>query len=88
MRPQHKASEDQTYAERGWRIAPAGEILDETGGMVAGDVRTRLQSLEMRRLGTDRFNHTPAVDYNSGADCVRRFTEAETAQAEHVRIFQ
>ncbi|MDD4890917.1 MAG: hypothetical protein PHU85_13430 [Phycisphaerae bacterium] len=88
MRLEHRTSEDQTFTERGWRIAPSGEIIDQHGGMVAGDVRTRLQSLEMRRLGTDRFNKAPMVEDNAGAECVRRQQEIEKAQAEHARVFQ
>ena len=78
---------DLSFSELNWRIAPGGEILDEWGGLIAGDSRTCLQSLEMRRLGTDRFERAPAVDTNAGAECMRRWAEAKREQADHVRIF-
>ena len=61
-------SMDQTFNELGWRIARSGEIVDEWGGLVAGDVRTRMQSLEMRRLGTDRYEKAPAIELEVNDD--------------------
>ena len=78
---------DLSFSELNWRIAPGGEILDQYGGLIAGDPLTCLQSLEMRRLGTDRFEKASAVDTNTGAECMRRWAEAKREQAEHVRTF-
>jgi hypothetical protein len=88
MRLVHRASEDMTFADRSWRTAPGGEILDQFGGLIAGDSRTRLQSLTMHTAGTDRFEYVAACEGNFGAECQRRWAGARKRQEEHARIFQ
>lgn len=76
-----------TFNDLSWRVAPAGEIIDQDGGMVAGDSLTRMRSLMMRQAGTDRGQSCPAIDTNSGAECIRRQKRQRQAQIDHVRIF-
>ena len=88
MRLQHRQSEDSTATERNWRYGLAGEIIDQDGGMVAGDVLTRFLVLCRKLAGNDRFEKTRQAETDSGAECVRRWEEARKRQEEHARIFQ
>lgn len=76
-----------TMTERCWRTAPSGEIIDQHGGMIAGDSRTRMASLMARQAGTDRWNHVQLAEGNSGQDCLFRQAQIEKAQAEYAMTF-
>ena len=83
----HAIAPDIPFLRNNWRIAPAGEIIDQFGGMVAGDVRARMGTLMARHDQTDRFARTPMAEANSGQACVTRQESIERANAEHRRVF-
>lgn len=89
MRLEHRAGSDMSFSERSWRNAPAGELIDQDGGMIAGDVFARMQTLMARLDGTNRWNKAQALPegYNEGLACQYRQDEIKRAQAEFVRVF-
>ena len=76
-----------TFEELSWRVGRNGEIIDQWGGVIAGDPLTCVQSLTMRATGTDRFERTPEYRGSEVGECQWRWEQMRREQAEYVKNF-